>query len=81
MAKDRISISSDWGNVTAELADNAAAHALAAMLPLTIEMDDHLRQEKTRNLPASLPSASRQREFSAGMLGSMEFGRFRHLPP
>jgi hypothetical protein len=76
LAKDRISISSDWGNVTAELADNAAAHALAAMLPLTIEMDDHLRQEKTGNLPASLPAASRQREFSAGMLGLWSSGDF-----
>ncbi len=69
MAQDRISISSDWGNVTAELADNAAARALADMLPLTIEMDDHLRQEKTGNLPAALPAAWRQREFSAGTLG------------
>ena len=69
MAQDLIKISSDWGTVTAELADNAAARALAEMLPLTIEMDDHLRQEKTGDLPAALPTASRQREFTTGMLG------------
>lgn len=76
LAQDRISISSKWGNVTAELADNAAARALADMLPLTIEMDDHLRQEKTGNLPAALPAASRQREFSAGTLGLWSSGDF-----
>jgi hypothetical protein len=76
LARDRISISTDWGNVTAELADNAAAHALAAMLPFTIEMADHLRQEKTGNLPAALPAASRQREFSAGTLGLWSSGDF-----
>jgi len=76
LAQDPISISSDWGNVTAELADNAAARALVGMLPLTIEMDDHLRQEKTGNLPAALPTASRQREFSAGTLGLWSSGDF-----
>jgi len=76
LAQDRISISSDWGNVTAVLADNAAARALAGMLPLTIEMDDHLRQEKTGNLPSALPAASRQREFSKGTLGLWSSGDF-----
>jgi hypothetical protein len=76
LAQDRISISSDWGNVTAELADNVAARALSEMLPLTIEMDDHLRQEKTGKLPAALPAASRQREFSAGTLGLWSSGDF-----
>ena len=37
MAQDRIRISSDWGEVTADLADNKAAKSLARMLPLTIE--------------------------------------------
>jgi hypothetical protein len=69
LAQDRFVISSAWGEVTAELADNAAARALAAMLPLTIEMNDHLRQEKTGDLPAALPTAPRQRDFSAGTLG------------
>jgi len=76
LAQDRISIASDWGNVSAQLADNAAAHALAEMLPLTIEMDDHLRQEKTGDLPAALPVAPRQREFSAGTLGLWSSGDF-----
>jgi hypothetical protein len=76
LAQDRISISSDWGNVTAELADNAAARALSEMLPLTIEMDDHLRQEKTGNLPSALPAAARQREFSTGTLGLWSSGDF-----
>lgn len=76
LAQDRISISSDWGNLTAELADNSAAHALAKMLPLTIEMDDHLRQEKTGGMPAALPAAPRQREFSTGTLGLWSSGDF-----
>jgi hypothetical protein len=46
MAQERIRISSDWGNVTAELADNAAARSLIQMLPIAIDMRDHLRQEK-----------------------------------
>jgi hypothetical protein len=69
MAQDRILISSKWGRVTAELADNAAARALAQKLPLTIEMRDHLRQEKTGALPAPLPQATRQVDFAVGTLG------------
>lgn len=69
MAQDRILLSSEWGEVTAELSDNAAARALAGMLPLTIEMSDHMRQEKTGMLPAALPEIARQRGFSAGTLG------------
>lgn len=76
LAQDRITISSDWGKVMAELADNAAARALSEMLPLTIDMDDHLRQEKTGNLPSALPAASRQREFSTGTLGLWSSGDF-----
>jgi hypothetical protein len=69
MAQERIRISSDWGNVTAELSDNNAARSLMNMLPLTIDMSDHLRQEKTGNLPSPLPEVSRQREFELGTLG------------
>ena len=69
MAQDRIRISPDWGNVAAELADNAAARSLIQMLPVTIDMRDHLRQEKTGNLPSPLPEIPRQREFSKGTLG------------
>jgi hypothetical protein len=69
MADDRILITSDWGQVTAELVDNEATQSLVRMLPLTIEMRDHLRQEKTGNLPTSLPSIERQLDFSAGTLG------------
>jgi len=69
MAQERIVISSDWGKVTAELADNAATKALLQMLPLTIEMRDHLRQEKTGNLPSPLPNVPRQRDFQNGTLG------------
>jgi hypothetical protein len=69
MAQERIRISSDWGEVTAELADNAAAKSLACMLPLTVEMSGHLRQEKTGELPSDLPDLPRQQNFSAGMLG------------
>lgn len=69
MAQERILISSDWGKVTAELADNNATRALVQMLPLTIQMHDHLRQEKTGNLPSPLPAIERQLDFSTGTLG------------
>src|SRR6478736_10425552 len=69
MAQERIRISSDRGNVTAELADNAAARSLIQMLPITIDMHDHLRQEKTGNLPLPLPEVPRQLDFAVGTLG------------
>ena len=69
MAQERIRISSDCGNVTAELADNAAARSLIQMLPITIDMHDHLRQEKTGNLPSPLPEVPRQLDFAVGTLG------------
>ncbi|MGX9966622.1 cyclophilin-like fold protein [Roseomonas sp. F4] len=69
MAQERIRISSDWGEVVAELADNAATRRLVQMLPLSIPMRDHLRQEKTGRLPEALPSAERQVDFAAGTLG------------
>lgn len=69
MAQDRIRISSEWGSLTVELADNAAARALLGMLPLTLPMNDHLRQEKTGRLPYALPAATRQRAFRNGTIG------------
>lgn len=69
MAQDRITLSSEWGSVTATLTNNDAARSLVKMLPLTIDMRDHLRQEKTGNLPAPLPEVPRQRDFSIGTLG------------
>jgi hypothetical protein len=69
MALERIKISSEWGTVSAELADNAAARSLIKMLPFTIDMSDHLRQEKTGNLPSPLPEVPRRRDFAAGTLG------------
>ena len=69
MSETLIVISSGQGRVTAELVDNAASQALLGMLPLTIEMRDHLRQEKTGNLPSPLPEVQRQTDFSAGTLG------------
>ncbi len=69
MAQERISISSNWGKVNAELVDNKATRSLLQMLPLTIEMSDHLRQEKTGNLSSPLPAVERQLDFSAGTLG------------
>lgn len=69
MAQERVLISSDWGKVTAELVDNDAARARVRMLPLTIEMRDHLLQEKTGDLPSPLPAIERRLDFSAGTLG------------
>ncbi len=69
MSNTQIVIASDQGEVTAELIDNAATRALLRMLPLTIEMRDHLRQEKTGTLPSPLPEEQRQTNFSVGTLG------------
>jgi len=76
MAQERVLISSDWGRVTAELVGNDATRALVRMLPLTIEMRDHLRQEKTGNLPSPLPAIERQLDFSAGTLGLWSSNHF-----
>ena len=76
MAQERIRISSDWGEVTAELVDNAATESLLQMLPLTVDMRDHLRQEKTGNLPSPLAAAERQLAFSNGTLGLWSSNHF-----
>src|SRR3954447_12835115 len=76
MAQERILISSEWGEVTADLVDNNAARSLVRMLPLTIEMRDHLRQEKTGNLPSPLPAVERQLDFSIGTLGLWSSNHF-----
>jgi hypothetical protein len=69
MSQDRIQISSDWGKVTAVLVDNEATRSLVRLLPLSIEMRDHLRQEKTGNLPSPLAAIDWQLDFSTGTLG------------
>jgi hypothetical protein len=69
MSELKIVISSDAERVTAKLDDNEATRALMRMLPLTIDMRDHLRQEKTGNLPSPLPEVPRQTDFSVGTLG------------
>jgi hypothetical protein len=76
MAQERILISSDWGKVTAELVDNAATRSLIQMLPVTLDMRDHLRQEKTGNLPSPLPTVERQVDFSTGTLGLWSANHF-----
>ena len=76
MAQERVVISSGWGKVTAELVNNNAARALVQMLPLTIDMRDHLRQEKTGNLPSPLPVLERQLDFSTGTLGLWSSNHF-----
>ena len=76
MAQEQIRISSDWGEVTATLGDGAAADVLRDMLPLTIDMRDHLRQEKTGYLPSDLPEMPRQRDFTAGTLGLWSSNHF-----
>ena len=76
MAQERVLISSDWGRVTAELIDNNATRALVRMLPLTIEMRDHLRQEKTGNLPSPLPQIERQLDFATGTIGLWSSNHF-----
>ncbi|MBY0332394.1 MAG: hypothetical protein K2X49_17205 [Acetobacteraceae bacterium] len=75
-ATERLRISSDWGEITAELADNAATRRLVQMLPLSIPMRDHLRQEQTGRLPELLPAAERQQDFAVGTLGLWGAGDF-----
>ena len=75
-AQERILISSEWCKVTAELVDNNATRSLVQMLPLTIEMRDHLRQEKTGNLPSPLPEVERRIGFSTGTLGLWSSNHF-----
>ena len=76
MTQERIRISAEWGTVDGELANNAASQALVRMLPLTISMRDHLRQEKTGNLPAPLPEMPRQQAFAVGTLGLWNSNHF-----
>jgi hypothetical protein len=76
MAQERILISSAWGKVTAELVENAATRSLIQMLPLALDMRDHLRQEKTGNLPSPLPAVERQLDFSTGTLGLWSTNHF-----
>ena len=80
MAQEQILISSEWGKVKAELVDNEATRSLVRMLPVTIEMRDHLRQEKTGDLPSPLAPVPRQTAFS-GHAGAVEFGSLRDLLP
>jgi hypothetical protein len=76
IAQERVRITSDWGSVVAELVDNDATRRLVQMLPLTIQMRDHLRQEKTGRLPDPLPAAPRQQDFATGTLGLWGSGDF-----
>lgn len=76
MAQERVVISSDWGKVTAELVDNEATRSLVSMLPVTIVMRDHLRQEKTGNLPSPLTEVARGTAFSKGTLGLWDSDHF-----
>jgi hypothetical protein len=76
MAQERLLISSDWGNVTAVLVENEATRSLVRMLPVTTAMRDHLRQEKTGNLPSPLPEVARQTDFSKGTLGLWDSDHF-----
>jgi hypothetical protein len=76
MASERVRISSDWGDVTAELVDNAATRRLVQMLSLSIQMRDHLRQEKTGRLPEPLPTEPRQQDFAVGTIGLWGSGDF-----
>lgn len=76
MANTEILLTTGEGQFRARLADNDAARALAEMLPLRIEMRDHLRQEKTGELPSRLPDGERQTDFSVGTLGLWEDREF-----
>jgi hypothetical protein len=56
--------------VTARLNDSDAARDFAAMLPLAIEMNDHLRREKTGMIPKRLSERTPgSRTYERGDLG------------
>src|SRR6266516_3438047 len=76
MAQERFLISSDWGKVTAELVDNNATRSLLQMLPLTIKIPDHLRQEQHGNLPSPSPAVERPLELSVGTKGRWNSDHF-----
>jgi hypothetical protein len=69
MSQTQIVIATDRGQFSAQLVDNETTRALVKILPVTIEMRDHLRQEKTGHLPSPLPELQRQTDFSPGTLG------------
>ncbi|MCK0154826.1 cyclophilin-like fold protein [Alcanivorax sp. S6407] len=52
-----LSITFDTGVLTAELDDSAASRDFLALLPLTLELDDHAATEKVADLPARLSTA------------------------
>ena len=79
MAQEQILISSEWGNVKAELVDNDATRSLVRMLPVTIEMRDHLRQEKTGDLPSPLAPVATANRFLEGHARPVELGPLRDL--
>lgn len=56
MKRNRIRISIGAKTYTGTLADNPAASAFRAMLPLSLEMRDLHGNEKFFNLPSSLPT-------------------------
>jgi hypothetical protein len=56
--------------ITARLNDSDAARDFASMLPLTIQMDDHLRREKTGIIPRPLSERTPgSRTYELGDLG------------
>ena len=56
--------------VSAKLNNSDAARDFAAMLPLTIQMDDHLRREKTGVIPKPLSKRTPEsRTYERGDLG------------
>lgn len=58
MEKTEIKIKVNSQTFTATLADNKSAQAFKEMLPLTLKMADHLRNEKHTDLSKSLPTNS-----------------------
>src|SRR5690349_7173399 len=68
----------DWGNLTAKLVNNEATRAFIRMLPVTIAMREHLRQERPRSSSAAALCAAADAYFE-GRAGAMERGLLRDL--
>jgi hypothetical protein len=75
MAQDgqRIRIRTGDQSVTATLNNSEAARELVAMLPLSVNMRDHMRREKTGPLPG--PLSERTRGVSAYETGDLGYWR------
>jgi hypothetical protein len=64
----RLTIGGDR-SATVTLLDNATARDVASLLPVTLNMHDHLRREKAGSLPRAIASGRPQSTYRVGDVG------------